>query len=319
VIGPTKTSKGSRAWLPFLFLLMGFVLQPIGAVVAEDMAAPARAPKLQQDEQGRVLVDVRVRGEGPFPFLLDTAASRTVMYRTLVSLLELEAVPFKSRRVMTATGAREMQLYRIGEFEALGKTLSVKETVAMPDPSVEGISGILGIDLLRGHQMILDQTGARLEDDRNLRRESGWLDLKARAVGYGSLAVTVVIEGVEIHALVDTGSGKTVLNRPALEALEKALPGAITEGGASVSASGRAMAASVIEVPGLAVGTWQLPGQRLVSAHLPIFATFGASRAPAMILGMDVLLQADTVAMDFKRWRMMVRPRGEAAVQAGRP
>ncbi len=318
MIGPTKTSKGSRVWLPFLCLLVGSILQPVAAVQAEDMAAPARAPKLQQDEQGRVLVDVRVRGEGPFPFLLDTAASRTVMYRTLVSMLELEAVPFKSRRVMTATGAREMQLYRIGEFEALGKTLNVKETVAMPDPSVEGIAGILGIDLLRGHQMILDRTGARLEDDRNLRRESDWLDLKARAVGYGSLAVTVVIEGVEIHALVDTGSGKTVLNGPALKALEKLLPGSVNEGGASVSASGRSMAASMIDVPGLAIGPWQLPAQRLVSAHLPIFSTFGASRAPAMILGMDVLLQADTVAMDFRRWRMLVRPR-EAAVQPAQP
>ncbi len=318
MIGPIKTSKGSLAWLPFLFLLMGFALQPVTAAATEDMAAPTAAPKLQQDEHGRMLVDVRVRGEGPFPFLLDTAASRTVMYRTLVSLLELEAIPFKSRRVMTATGAREMQLYRIGEFEALGKTLNVKETVAMPDPSVEGISGILGIDLLRGHQMILDRTGARLEDDRNLRRESGWLDLKARAVGYGSLAVTVIIEGVEIHALVDTGSGRTVLNRPALEALEKLITGSVTEGGASVSASGRSMAASVIDVPGLTIGTWQLPAQRLVSAHLPVFSTFGASRAPAMILGMDVLLQADTVAMDFRRWRMLVRPR-EVAVQPAQP
>ncbi len=303
--GLNKIREGSRAWLPFLFLCICHVLQPL--VAAEDSVSGA--PKLQQDEHGRMLVDVHVGGEGPFPFLLDTAASRTVMYRTLVSLLELEAVPFKSRRVMTATGAREMQLYRVGDLEALGKTLRVNETVAMPDPALEGTSGILGIDLLRGHQLLLDRTGARLDDDRNLKREAGWLDLKARAVGYGSLAVTVIIEGVEIHALVDTGSGHTVLNGPALQALQEVIPEGMTDDQASVSASGRAMAASVIKVPAMSVGPWQLTDQRLVSAHLPVFSTFGASRAPAMILGMDVLLQADVVAMDFRRWRMMVRPK----------
>lgn len=314
----SKSWKGSRAWLPFLFLCMTGLVPAAAFDDAGVEDVPEEISRLKQDEQGRVLVDVEVRGEGPYPFLLDTAASRSVMYRTLVSELGLEAVPFKSRRVMTATGAREMQLFRIGELKALGKSLEVKETVAMPDPSVEGISGILGIDILRGHVLMLDRTGARLDDDRNVKREPGWLDLKARAVGYGSLAVTVVIEGVEIHALVDTGSGATVLNGPAFEALQEVIPDGVTDDQASVSASGRAMAAHVIKVPGMTIGDWALAEQRLVSAHLPIFSTFGASHAPAMILGMDVLLQADTVAMDFKRWRMMVRPR-EAAVQSAQP
>lgn len=305
-------------WLPFLFFFMAGLVPVAGSDPADVERIPAATTKLKQDEQGRVLVDVAVRGEGPYPFLLDTAASRTVMYRTLVSVLGLEAVPFRSRRVMTATGTREMQLYRIGELKALGKSLQVKETVAMPDPSVDGISGILGIDILRGHVLMLDRTGVRLDDDRNVKREPGWLDLKARAVGYGSLAATVVIKGVEIHALVDTGSGATVLNGPAFEALQEIIPAGVTDDQASVSASGRAMAAHVIKVPGMTIGDWELGEQRLVSAHLPIFSTFGASRAPAMILGMDVLLQADTVAMDFKRWRMMVRPR-EAAAQSAQP
>lgn len=298
--------RGSWFQLP-LFVCLAAALSLCSAA-AKAIQAEAEA-SLRLDPQGRVLVDVVAADGQAYPFLLDTAASRTVVYRTFVSLLDLEASRGQSRRVITATGPREMQVYRVGKIHALGTAFDLKETVAFPDPRGRGVYGILGIDIMHGRRLALGGDGARflLEDDEDWLDDPSWLVAEGRPVGYGSLAVTVTIAGVEIPAIVDTGAGATVLNRMAGAELKGKAGVEVGAGAASVSATAGSVAAEVLVVEHLTIGDWRKENQRLVVADLPVFSAFGAKHAPAMILGADVLLSAANMVIDFKAWRLCVQ------------
>lgn len=310
-----KYGRGGHFWVPLLFCL----LLPITWAQASDeqpeasAGAQAEIPSIHPitlDADGRVLVDVEVAGQGPFPFLLDTAASRTVLYRTFVSLLGLEAVPFRSARVMTATGRKEMQLYRVGTFQALGRALDVDETVAMPDPANGDQYGILGVDIMRGRKLLIEARGAQLLGHDDDLPEGTWLRIQGRPVGPRggrSVAVMVRVGSLEIPAILDTGAGLTVLNGAALDALRESSSEDIQTEGASLSAAGGTVPARMVNLPPISVGDWQLPAKRVAVAQLPVFAMSGAARVPAMILGADMLLEAPGLVIDFARWSLYVR------------
>lgn len=298
-----NVGRGSRLWLPFFMVFFG-----LAGALAQDGGVPSANP-VKVDEEGRLLIDVDVGGRGTYPFLLDTGADRTVVYRTLTVLAELEAVPLRSERVRTATGTREMQLYQLDYVEALGMRLPIGETVVFPDPRTRERYGILGVDLMRGRTLQVLGAEAKLLEEAPSYEGEGWYTIAGRPVGRGSLAVMVRIGDLEVPAFVDTGAARTIINQPALFALEDAYGEELKGGYTTVAAAGGRMVARRLTAPQLSIGDWQLAQQDLVAAQLPVFTFWGARQVPAMILGADILFSASGVAMDFDRWRLMVKPR----------
>lgn len=271
-------------------------------------AAAAAVPSLKVDEVGRLLIDVDVGGHGTYAFLLDTGADRTVIFRTLTALADLDAIPFKSKRVRTATGTREMQLYALEYIHALGRRLPIGETVVFPDAGRRGTFGILGVDLMRGRTLQVLGADARLLDEAPLYDGEGWLTVQGRPVGRGSLAVMVKVGDLEIPAFVDTGAATSVMNRPAMDAIEEAAASALPMTRTTVTAAGGVMVAHRVTLPSLAIGAWERGGQTVVTAQLPVFTFWGAREVPAMILGADILFSAAGVAIDFQNWRLHMQP-----------
>ncbi|NVJ97908.1 MAG: aspartyl protease family protein [Alphaproteobacteria bacterium] len=297
--------KGLPLWLPLLFgLAFSFFVNH--RILAEDSEAVGSV--LQLDSRGRLLVSVAVEGhESQYPFLLDTAAEKTVLYRTLVSLLDLEAIPFRSERVFTATGTRSVQVYRVGSLIALGRELDVPEMVAMPDQLGVEHYGTLGQDLLRGKRLIVMPTAAFLQDPEVSLPDGKWLKINGRPVGRGAIAVEVKIGSLTLPAVVDTGSEITVINGPAFEALKDEMPTDWIEGTTGLSSAAGSVQARRLFVPALEIGDWRLDEQSIATAQLPVFRILGAYHAPAMILGADVLLQSNAIAIDFAQWEIYVR------------
>ncbi|WP_417451008.1 retroviral-like aspartic protease family protein [Kordiimonas sp.] len=295
-MGARRTSNGgSLRWLP-LFVL---AVLCTAAVRAGDYITIS-------DNHGRRLVDTQVDGHGSFPFLLDTAASHTVVYRKLVSEAGLAAIPLRSSTVFTATGRREMQIYRITAVTALGRVMPVGETVAMPDPGGGPATpyGILGADFLRGHVLVVDGGRVRLLSGRaafqpDTDPDYRWHAVAGRAVGRGSVAVDVVVAGLVMPAIIDTGAAATVINPRAADRLRQDTSGDIDFNAATLSAAAGRMQAESLHVPRLDVGGVVLRDVDILSANLPVFTTYGAARAPAMILGADILF-GQPVAIDFE-------------------
>jgi len=115
---------------------------------------------------GRLLiVPVRVDGTGPYPFLLDTGATSSMIDEALAIRLRLPEVGAAIR--LTATSARSADLVRtrlaLGSVEFDGDVL--REPLGAIQAVDAAVRGVVGQDLLRRGNWWLDYRGASLIED----------------------------------------------------------------------------------------------------------------------------------------------------------
>ncbi|TNE67776.1 MAG: hypothetical protein EP335_00695 [Alphaproteobacteria bacterium] len=290
--------------LPLLFMALLFAAQLPAR--ADDSEAPA-SHALSLDFAGRFLVEVQV-ADNPrrFPFLLDTGAERTMLYRSLVTELDLSALPRQSTRVQTATGIRTMQLYDVGSLQALGRTVRPGPAAVMPDVDLPGTYGILGVEFLHGRTVELAGDRLTVHEGSAMPPRDGWFHIEGRPVGRGSLAVDVQIGTLLVPAMVDTGANVSVLNRAAYRALVEGGWVELEENVDSLIAAGGTVQAARVSGKQVAIGGKTYGRPSLLVADLSIFASLGARHSPAMIIGMD-LIGRQPVVIDFSRWQLAIR------------
>ena len=263
---------------------------------------------LERDYYNRLMVGVHVNGVGPFPFIIDTGASRSIVYRSLTAMMQLEAVPNKSRNVVTVNGYRRALIYPIGDIYALGRTLKLEETVALPDIIHSNAKGLIGVDLLAGRTLFVrPEAGlAVLQDNNENLEEEDWSFVQGRSVAYGSLALEIDMGGVMIPFMVDTGASDTVINTAGAEILLRSATGIRTEKISAVAGRGRTVVRERLILPEFVLGDRAFEKTNIYVADVPVFRLLGAARVPAVILGMNVLNQQD-FALDFQNWRLYLR------------
>jgi aspartyl protease len=116
---------------------------------------------------GRLLVvPVTVNGTGPYPFLLDTGATSSMIDETLADRLALPRLGAALQE--TATTARNVDLVRatlaLGSVERDGDVLRAPlDAVRAVDPSIRGL---LGQDVLRRGNWWLDYRGGVLVEEQ---------------------------------------------------------------------------------------------------------------------------------------------------------
>jgi predicted aspartyl protease len=264
---------------------------------------------LERDTYGRVMAGVRVNGRGPFPFIIDTGASRSVFYRSLTADLEIQAIPNRSRNIVTANGYRRVLIYPVNDIYALGRTLSLEDTVALPDIANSAAKGLIGVDLLAARTLKISSSTmlAEILDSAASLSAMGWQYQQGRPVAYGSLALELEIGGVTIPVVVDTGASDTVINKVGAETLLRAASGVKSEKATAVVARGRTIARERLLVPEFSIAGRDLIETQIYVADVPIFTLLGARQVPAIILGMNVLSQQD-FAVDLENWRLYLAP-----------
>ncbi len=258
------------------------------------------------DAFDRPMVGTVVNGVGPMPFIIDTGASKSIIYRGLTAMIGLQALPNQSKRIMTATGYQRVLVYPVTDFFVLGRTLQVSETVALPDIIGSDAKGLIGVDMLAGLTLHIDMQAG--EADLTLAGPSGddWITIQGRPVAYGSLALEINIGGLDIPVIVDTGASDTVINTAGSEAISRSSTGVRRETITASMSRGKEMVFTALRVPSFKIGDFERINMRLVVSDLPVFTMLGARDVPAIILGMDLLGQ-QPFAIDFKKWRLNLR------------
>lgn len=256
------------------------------------------------DRFGRPMVGAVVNGVGPLPFIIDTGASKSVVYRSLTLMAELEALPNQSKRILTATGYKRVLVYPATDFYMLGRSLLVDETVALPDVIGSEAKGLIGVDLLANLMLVVDMEDGAARLTRPDASLSGtWQTVQGRPVAYGSLALNVNIGGVDVPVIVDTGASDTVINTAGSDALILAAQGLSKETIRASISNGRQREFVALRVPSFKLGAFERTNMRLVVSDISVFTALGARDVPAIILGMD-LLGGQAFAVDFKNWRL---------------
>ncbi|QDZ06119.1 hypothetical protein FPZ24_00390 [Sphingomonas panacisoli] len=245
----------------------------------------------------RMTVPVSIGASGPYRFVIDTGAERTVVSSELAGSLNLAA----GRRVRVTTMAGQSTLNTF-MLPALQVSLVKPDTIEAPAVSAVnlGAPGMLGIDALKGHAVAIDFDRNMMEvrPSSKRRKSAGPDDIVIRAKNlYGQLIVTdATYKGRRISVVIDTGSPVTIGNLAMLKRVrtEKSL-GNI----GLLSVTGQWLQADYRVIDELEIAKIGFRSVPIAFADALPFKRFGLTDTPALMLGMDTLKLFRRVQIDF--------------------
>jgi predicted aspartyl protease len=250
----------------------------------------------------RMLAPVTIGGAGPYFFIVDTAAERSVINRELAAELGLAAAG--RARLLSMTSSRETSVVRVPDMSfAPGHTRTL-DAFALNGQYV-GASGVLGIDALRGQRVVLDFEAGQMRLGPAPRRAERLAPNEIVVRGRTRFGQLVLIdssaEGVPVDVVVDSGLQVSVGN----EALRRLLVSRRNqfEQIEIVSITGGAVSADYTRVDNLRIGGVAITGMPVAFANAYFFTRLRLNRRPALMLGMDGLRMFRSVAVDFPNRR----------------
>jgi predicted aspartyl protease len=287
--------------LPLFILLCGAAEPPQQPTLPTPIAPDVTAIDLAIGENGsRMTVPVSISGAGPYPFIVDTGAERSVISRELASTLGL--LPGRDVRIWAMTDMRRVNTFVIPRLAVNALGDSRVEAPAL-DARNLGAPGLLGVDTLQGRAITIDFTKQIMSVQpsesrrRALPREPGEIVVRAKSL-YGQLVVTDARFGAhKVRVILDTGSSVSIGN-PALRAkLGRSVKTiqAIT----LTSVTGEQLHAEYTQVPRVRVGAVEFGGMPVAFTDAAPFRRFGLTKEPALMLGMDALRLFREVKIDF--------------------
>lgn len=272
----------------------------------EPTPAPSDIPTTRVDTgvttSDHITAPVMIDGQGPFQFLVDTGANRSCVRREVAELLGLPAG--RPAPVNTVVGKRMQRSVRIDRLQVGGRTQRGVTAPVLSIPEME-VDGVLGVDWLKGQRLTLDIRGRRLEIGRSRRDVSGpnTVVVPARRRSSQLTMVDADVGGRPISAIIDTGSQVTMMNaalRPEAERVRrKDRPG--PELVALLSVVGERFTGHLYHLPFMRVGGITFGNAPVVFADAHVFDIWNLKTRPAVLLGIDLLREFESVTLDFGR------------------
>jgi len=280
---------------------------PIPMIAAEQPPLPDSTLNFA-DAENRMNVLVMVDGHGPYVFVVDTGAERTVISHDLAHLLALK--PGRKVNVIAITNQAIINTVIIPSL-SVSKITARKIEAPTLDQVNLGAPGILGLDALQGHAVSIDfsrnemsispsarrQTSTFYGLSYDTTREAHAIVVTARNL-FGQLIMTdAYCHGERVSVLIDTGTPLTIANPAFLKIAGKA-PKSI--GNVVVtSALGRDLVADYVLVDRIEIGGIGFNDVPMAVADAEPFRRLGLDDKPAVLLGMDALRLFQKVEIDF--------------------
>ena len=272
-----------------------------GALPAGQVAVPPPPENIlaMGDAGARMTVPVTIGSAGPYQFIIDTGAERTVISRELAATLGLS--PGREVRLTAMTGTSNVGTVVIPSLTVSSIASKPIEAPALFRDNL-GAPGMLGIDTLSGHSLSIDFEKNSMtllpSAKRGHSNVQGDIVVQAKSA-YGQLIVTQAFyRGRRISVVIDTGAqvsmGNSALRARMRHELKK-VPQQIM----LTSVTGQTMLADYTQIERLdigGVGFNQLP---IAFADVAPFRKFGLTKQPALMLGMDALRLFRHVDVDF--------------------
>lgn len=283
-----------------------------------DMSPPDQANLATgQDVSNRMTAPVRVNGQGPFRFVVDTGANRTVVSAELASSLGLPLGPVAN--VHGVAGVEPTQTAAVGELRVGSVVSRNLQTPLLPRQRL-GADGLIGVDVLRNRKVLMDFRQGELQISGYSERDLSPLDMREESTGQRRRdlgpKVTVpakfrfgqlIIIGADVRrrpvtAFLDSGSQSTVGNS-AMSALVSAdlhAPSAMRLSVPVLSATGQTAAGELGITPMLRIGGLTITGLPTVFADLHVFNIWGLQDRAALLIGVDVMRQFNAIELDYR-------------------
>lgn len=279
------------------------------------VTAPAQLDQQQAETLGtgrdlneRMTIGVTIGGRGPYPFIVDTGAERTVISSELARTLELQPGP--TVIVHSMSEVSEIATALVPGLRVGNRSVAQIRAPVLARENL-GALGILGVDTLQRHRVTFDFRRRQMTVTPSRGPEERWPEMNTVVVTgrslYGRLVlVDATMDGTRIWVIVDTGSQVSVGNTALREALSRRGRLTLLSQIQMISITGGVVPAQYgfarrIQIGGLLVGN--LP---IAFADVHPFRQLNLMNRPALLLGMDALQLFARVSVDFPNRRVRV-------------
>jgi predicted aspartyl protease len=255
---------------------------------------------------------VRINDKGPFRFVVDTGADRSVIAEDVAQALRLPT----GHDVIVQGIIRAVPALSVSVAEMrFGAVL--RDNLQMPvlPRKLLQADGFLGLDAIGNHRVVFDFKRRTLRVVDTL--SSSFVDNRATietrlaAPGFGGhlRSVACRVDGVPTMAFIDTGAEVSACN----EALRRALMN-ISSTYAGIrdieltGITGGSRMGKVVKVETILLGNLEFSGCEIAAADLDVFTIWDLADRPALLIGLNFLRQFQTVSIDYgrKEFRLML-------------
>jgi len=275
---------------------------------------PGAAGTTTNDSAGRAVALININGQGPFRFIIDTGANRSVLSQALAAHLGLarsgEGV------VHSIAGAEPAMLVNVESLSFGDLRLSRGDTPVLDGPMLDGAHGLLGVDGMAGRLLHVDFTKHCVEiyESGAELPMQGWLSVPAQMRFGTMLMVPGEILGVRVNVLIDTGSNISLANEHFRDALRGVAARTIEYHDSHAFTFGRPIVLTQsVWTPRLRLGDTMVNGVTAYIGDFHIFDLWGLQDEPTLLIGMDVLARSREMAIDYEHGVVRFRktPRGD--------
>ena len=282
---------------------------PSGDTIAPPVIVVPFIQPFDLDATRRMSVQVMVGGKGPYSFLVDTGAERTVIARELAERLGL--VEGAKLRMATIGSSTMVPSYRIAALQMSDLHLSGVDAPAFFGRHI-GAAGLIGVDMLEQRRVLIDFRKESMEVLETRRRAPSLIkDDDAIVVTARNSAGRLILSdarlnGKRIDVIVDTGAqtsvGNLALQKLVADRRANRFPFVATTLGA---VTGEAVPATRTAIKRIVINGMDVNDLPVSFADSRAFQALGLNDRPALLLGMDSLSLFDRVEIDFPNKRVV--------------
>ncbi|HEY3814337.1 MAG TPA: aspartyl protease family protein [Caulobacteraceae bacterium] len=266
-----------------------------------------------RDRSSRMTTKVKINGQGPYDFVIDTGANRSVIATEIAIALQLPAgTPVKVHGIARVEDAPTVNVksLRAGDIDAPIDNVPLLSRVDLD------ADGLLGIDAFTDRVLTFDFV-ANTAHIAYSYFEHGFTELPQHSIAAASSDITVparqrfgqltIVDASaakqRITCFIDSGAEKTVGNLAMRRAVQAETADRNFQPVDVVihGATGQDVPGQVALVPAMRLGGVHFSTFPIAFADLHTFALWGLETEPALMLGMDLMRIFETVTVDFRR------------------
>jgi len=268
------------------------------APLADPAVSETERLRMARDAALRLTIQVMVNGQGPYPFVIDTGADRTVISKELAASLKLPNGP--EVMLHSSGGVDDVPTASIARLGVGARTVTDIDAPMLASADLEA-PGMLGLDSLKDQRVVMDFAKRQMTSTPSRKEpfDPNTVVVRGRSKFGQLILVNAEVRGVAVYVILDSGAqvsvGNTVLRRLLLRAQQHDQKTEV------ISVTGRHTPGEFEDIGEAHIGDFTIRNMPLTFAELHTFARFGLQDKPAMLLGMDVLSLCQRVSVDFKR------------------
>jgi hypothetical protein len=294
--------------------------EPMPPPMPVSVATPVSVPDIEEslfaspttrDHIGRVVVPVKINGQGPFRFIVDTGANHSTISPELVRLLRLRTDSGPLVTLDGITGTAQVSYVSIDRLQAGDLTIEDTTLPVVAASVMAGADGILGAAGMSQKSLLIDFQRNRVAIASHVDSVARARAIKIHAarVANGLIVLDTLVGQVHVQAVLDTGSERTLGNlalREALRPHKRPSRGFVAQLTSVYGATTEVEAGEILAAPVISIDSLRITDVAIVYGDFHIFKIWDMQAEPAMILGMDVLGTVASLNIDFKNQTVYV-------------